>query len=174
MDIQMNLAHLIKTYPDFPKKGVQFKDITPILANPSAYKQFFLKSLNWLEDKEIDLIAGIESRGFWFACPLATYLHVGFVPIRKAGKLPGRIISESYSSEYSKEKLQIQKSVSENSLKVLIVDDILATGNTALAAASLVEKTGDIVSGILFLGEITKLKGRKNLQRYKVHSLVKL
>lgn len=171
----INFKDCIKTYPDFPKKGVQFKDVTPILANKNLYQEFLVRANRFVETIDVDVIAGIDARGFWFACPLATYLNVGFIPIRKRGKLPGPVLGYECCLEYGTTELYIQSMRTEKvGFKVLIVDDILATGGTALASARLVEGIGGEVSGLLFVGEITKLKGRKNIKGYNVHSLVKL
>jgi len=170
----MNLKSLINTYPDFPKKGVQFKDVTPILSDSRAYSKVIFESVKFLSKwYPFDFIAGIESRGFWFACPIAHYISARFIPIRKPKKLPGHVISRTYTSEYKSDSLEMQLG-NYAKCKFVIVDDILATGETALATIKLIESCRGVVAGLLFVGEISKLKGRKKLEGYNVQSLIKL
>jgi adenine phosphoribosyltransferase len=150
---------LIRQIPNFPQPGILFHDITPLLANPSAFKTIIEEmSKNVLE---IDYVAGMEARGFIFASALSNQMNVGFVPIRKAGKLPSDTYQESYGLEYGVDTLEIHKDSCQLGSNVLIVDDVLATGGTAKAAIKLIEKTGAKVSEIVFLLEIEALQGRK-------------
>ena len=160
----MNLSDalsLIRQIPNFPQPGILFHDITPLLANPSAFKTIIEEmSKNVLE---IDYVAGMEARGFIFASALSNQMNVGFVPIRKAGKLPSDTYQENYGLEYGVDTLEIHKDSCQLGSKVLIVDDVLATGGTAKAAIKLIEKTGAKVSEIVFLLEIQALQGRKKV-----------
>jgi adenine phosphoribosyltransferase len=152
---------LIRQIPNFPQPGILFHDITPLLANPSAFKTIIEEmSKNVLE---INYVAGMEARGFIFASALSNQMNVGFVPIRKAGKLPSDTYQESYGLEYGVDTLEIHKDSCQKGSKVLIVDDVLATGGTAKAAIKLIEKTGAKVSEIVFLLEIQALQGRKKV-----------
>jgi adenine phosphoribosyltransferase len=152
---------LIRQIPNFPQPGILFHDITPLLANPSAFKTIIEEmSKNVLE---INYVAGMEARGFIFASALSNQMNVGFVPIRKAGKLPSDTYQESYGLEYGVDTLEIHKDSCQEGSKVLIVDDVLATGGTAKAAIKLIEKTGAKVSEIVFLLEIQALQGRKKV-----------
>ncbi len=172
----MDLAKLIRDVPDFPVKGVLFKDITTLLKDSDA----FLEAVDGLVDlidqnveEEIDLVAGIESRGFIFAAPLAYELRAGLIPIRKPGKLPSQKLSASYTLEYGTNTLEIHQDAIQPGQKVLLVDDLLATGGSAKAAAELIEKLGGSVVGMVFLIDLTFLKGVEKLQGYKVFSLLK-
>ena len=160
----MNLSDalsLIRQIPNFPQPGILFHDITPLLANPSAFKTIIEEmSKNVLE---INYVAGMEARGFIFASALSNQMNVGFVPIRKAGKLPSDTYQESYGLEYGVDTLEIHKDSCQEGSKVLIVDDVLATGGTAKAAIKLIEKTGAKVSEIVFLLEIQALQGRNKV-----------
>ncbi len=165
-----NYAKLIRDIPDFPKKGVVFKDITTLIKNAKAFKEvidiFYKKSKN----KKIDLIACIESRGFIFGGALAHKSKVGLVPVRKPGKLPWFTEEESYELEYGSDKLQIHKDAIKKGQKVLIVDDLLATGGTLQATCRLIEKLGGKVAGILVLIELSFLKGKEKLKGYDFFS----
>ena len=166
------IKDIIRDIPDFPKKGIIFKDITPLLKHPDAFR-FAVDALGEaLAKKKVDYLVGIESRGFIFSPILAYKLKVGFVPVRKKGKLPYRTEEISYELEYGKATLEIHQDAFPKGARVAIVDDLLATGGTALAAAQLVEKLGGRVEAIAFLVELTFLKGREKLARYNVFSLV--
>ncbi|MFD2518031.1 adenine phosphoribosyltransferase [Salinimicrobium flavum] len=167
-----NLQDYIRDVPDFPKPGVVYKDITPLLQDPEAAKkatEILLEKLNGLK---IDKVVGIESRGFFFATLLAERLHAGFVPIRKPGKLPYETYRENYSLEYGEDVLEIHKDAIKQGEKVLIHDDVLATGGTAAAACRLVEKMGGEIVQCNFLMELAFLHGKDKLKPYQVVSLL--
>ncbi len=167
------LKKYIRDIPDFPKKGVIFKDITTLLKEGKIYK----KAVNFLakkyENEKIDKIASMESRGFIFGGTLAYRFGCGFVPVRKKGKLPWETINATYDLEYGTDTLEMHKDAIEPGEKVLIIDDVLATGGTAKAVAELVEKLGGKVIACAFLIELTFLHGRNKLKNYKVFALMK-
>lgn len=169
----MDLAKLIRDVPDFPVKGVLFKDITTLLKDPDAFPEVIDALADHYADETIDLVAAIESRGFIFGAPLAYELAVGFVPIRKPGKLPADTISANYTLEYGTNALEIHKDAVQPGQRVLLVDDVLATGGSAKAAAELIEKLGGKVVSIAFVVDITALKGMDKLEGYEVFSLIK-
>lgn len=169
----MDLASTIRSVPDFPVKGILFYDITTMLKNPAALKASVDQLVQRYQNEDIDLIVGMESRGFIFGVPLSYQLNAGFVPIRKPGKLPAETISESYSLEYGTNTLEIHVDAIAKGQKVLVVDDLLATGGTARAACNLVERLGGKVRGLAFVIELTFLNGRDKLQNYDVFSLLK-
>ncbi len=156
---------LIRGIQDFPKKGIYFYDITTALRDKEGYRAIidFLKEK--YADRKIDYIAGMESRGFIFGATLAYELGCGFVPLRKPGKLPAEVISESYDLEYGKNTLEIHKDAIEEGKRVLIVDDLLATGGTALAACNLIRKVGAEVVGMAFVIELAELNGREKMPK---------
>ncbi len=168
-----NYAKLIRDIPDFPKKGVIFKDITTLIKNGKAFTEVIDIFHKKLKNKKIDLVLAIESRGFIFGGALANKLKVGFVPVRKPGKLPWFTEEESYSLEYGHDTLQIHKDSIKKGQKVLIVDDLLATGGTLQATCRLVEKLGGKVAGILVLVELAFLKGKEKLNNYDFYSLIR-
>ncbi len=151
----------IRQVPDFPKPGVLFQDITPLLGDPKAFTTVIEEMSKQFRD--INFVAGMEARGFIFASAIANNNSVGFIPIRKAGKLPSTVHSESYGLEYGNDVLEIHTDACPKDSKVLIVDDVLATGGTACAAIRLVEKMGSTVAGLVFLLEIQSLNGRNNI-----------
>ena len=153
----------IRDIVDFPREGIVFKDITTVLSNPTAFKHCVDLLAKNFEKQKIDYIAGIESRGFIFGSALAYKLGVGFIPIRKPGKLPSKTERVSYDLEYGKDSLEIHTDAVNPGERVLIVDDLLATGGTAEAAIKLVKKIGGIIIGIAFVIELEFLKGRKKL-----------
>ena len=166
------LKSMVRDVPDFPKKGILFKDITPILKDPQAL-QFAADELTaCLEETAPDQIVGIESRGFIFSPILAYKLKAGFIPVRKRGKLPSLTIRTSYQLEYGEAELEIHQDSILKGMRVAIVDDLLATGGTARAAVELVEKLGGQVVAIAFLVELTFLKGRDKLAGYPVFSII--
>jgi len=169
----MDLASMIRDVPDFPKKGIIFKDITTLLINPHALRTTIQEMLTYCDGKNIDVVVGIESRGFIFGSLLAYNLGCGFVPVRKPGKLPAEIISESYTLEYGTNTLDIHLDAIQKGQQVLIVDDLLATGGTAAAACRLVEQLGGEVVGLTFVVELLFLKGIDALSNYEVFSVVK-
>lgn len=153
----------IRDVPDFPREGIIFKDITTVLRDPEAFRHSVDLLARHFEKQKIDYIAGIEARGFIFGSALAYKLGVGFIPIRKPGKLPSKTLKVRYELEYSKDTLEIHKDAIEAGKRVLIVDDLLATGGTAEAAIKLVKKIGGVLIGIAFVVELEFLKGRKKL-----------
>lgn len=169
----MNLQNIITEYQDFPKKGILFRDISPILKNPSALSYVVDEIAKKYHANDVDLFAGIESRGFPLACALALRYNKGMIMIRKQGKLPGTTVKRTYSIEYGKATMEIQKNSIGQDQRVLICDDLLATGGTAKAAAELVEKLGGRVAGFAFIVELTELNGREKISKYKIESLVK-
>ena len=165
-------ASLIRDIPDFPKSGILFKDITPVLADAAAFQEVMGGFVEHAQPFAPDIVAGIESRGFLFGAPLALALGIGFVPIRKAGKLPSATEREEYVLEYGMAVIEAHRDSIQPSQRVLIVDDLLATGGTAAAAARLVEKLGGTVAGFCFLVELEALNGRAALNGYPVRSLL--
>ncbi|MBS3946475.1 MAG: adenine phosphoribosyltransferase [Melioribacter sp.] len=168
----MDLKNTIRDVPDFPKKSIIFKDITTLLKNPEALSYAAEELYNLAKNKKITKVAGIESRGFILGGLLAEKLKAGFVPIRKPGKLPAEVISESYSLEYGTDSIEIHKDAIIPGDIVLLHDDLLATGGTMEAAIKLVEKLGGKVAQISFLIELNFLNGREKLKNYEVHSLI--
>lgn len=168
----MELEKLIRDVPDFPQKGIIFKDITTLLQDGDAFRQALNQMLKRYLDAAIDKVVAIEARGFIFGSVLAYRLGCGFVPARKPGKLPYRTIRDEYTLEYGTNALEIHEDSINPGEKVLIVDDLLATGGTALATAKLVEKLGGEVVAIEFLIELGFLNGREKLLKYPVHSLI--
>ncbi len=169
----MNLKDKIREYPDFPKKGILFRDFSPILGDPSALSFVIEEFTKKFHPNDVDVFAGIESRGFILACALALKYNKGMILLRKAGKLPGKTIKTSYTIEYGKAVMEIQKDVIEKGQRVLICDDLLATGGTAKAAAKLIEKIDGSVVGFAFIIELLELKGLDKIREYRSESLVK-
>lgn len=168
----MNLKESIRIIPDFPKPGIQFIDITTMLKDGKAMTYAFDKLAEMVKDLEIDLLVGPEARGFLVGAPLAYKLGAGFVPVRKSGKLPGEVIEASYQLEYGQDTLEIHKDAITPGTKVLVVDDLLATGGTVWSTADLVRSLGGEIVGFAFLVELTFLKGRDKLGNYPVYSLL--
>ena len=168
----MNLKEKISEYQDFPKKGILFRDFSPILGDPSAMSFVVEEFSKQFHPKDVDAFVGIESRGFIIASILAQKYSKGMVMLRKEGKLPGKTVKTSYTIEYGKAVLEIQKSALNQGEKVVICDDLLATGGTAKAAAKLVEEVGGKVAGFAFIIELTDLNGIKEINNYKTISLV--
>lgn len=169
----MNLKDYIVAVKDFPKEGIIFRDITPLMNDGRAYKFATEQIVNFAKEKNIDLVVGPEARGFIFGCPVSYELGVGFVPVRKPGKLPREVIKYEYDLEYGKNVLSIHKDSIKKGQKILIVDDLLATGGTIVATIKLVEQLGGIVAGIAFLIELEELKGRDKLKDYPILTLMK-
>jgi adenine phosphoribosyltransferase len=169
----MDLASTIRSVPDFPIEGILFYDITTLLKNPEALKASVDQLVDHYQDIGVDLIVGMESRGFIFGMPAAYQMGIGFVPVRKPGKLPAETVSESYDLEYGTNTLELHVDAIEKGQKVLIVDDLLATGGTAKATCNLVEKLGGDIVGVAFVIELNFLKGRDKLQGYDVFSLLR-
>ena len=168
-----DLKNLIRDIPDFPKKGIIFKDITPLLKDPSAFK----KVVDIISDKfskdNIDLIAAIEARGFIIGGAVANNINKGFIPIRKVGKLPYKSYKMEYDLEYGTDVIEMHEDAISKGDKVLIIDDLLATGGTAEGVVKLVERSGGIVAGIAFIVELEFLNGRKRLDGKKIFSMIK-
>ena len=168
----MNLKEWIRSIPDFPREGIDFKDITPLLREPEALRRAIKEMACPFVPAEVDIVAGPEARGFLFGMPLAYELGAGFVPVRKKGKLPSETIQGKYELEYGYDILEMHKDAIKPGQKVLIADDLLATGGTALATAKMVQDLGGKVVGISFLVELTFLAGREQLKDYRIHSLI--
>lgn len=164
----MAIEKYIRIVNDFPKKGIVFKDITPLLLNPEGRKECLTKLLSLLKDKKIDKVIGVESRGFFFGMLLADALQVGFIPVRKPKKLPFTTLSASYDLEYGTDALEIHVDAIKPGDKVLIHDDVLATGGTAKAVCELVEQLGGEIVQLNFLMEIHFLKGREKINDYEI------
>ncbi len=169
----MDLKSYFRIVPDFPKKGINFIDITTLLKNSFGLNEALNQLYSKVSNLKVDKVVAIESRGFIFGSLLAQKLNAGFVPVRKPGKLPAEKICESYSLEYGTDTLEIHKDAIEPGEKILIHDDLLATGGTVEAVCKMVEKLGGEIVGILFLVELSFLKGREKLSKYDVHSIVK-
>jgi adenine phosphoribosyltransferase len=168
----MNFKDYIRVIPDFPQPGISFKDITTLLQDGAAYRASIEALKELVKHKEIDLIAGPEARGFVVGAPLAYALGIGFIPIRKSGKLPGHTIEEGYDLEYGKDKLAMHADAIRPGQKVLIADDLLATGGTISTSINLVRKLGGEVAGAAFLIELGFLNGRSKLDGIDVFSLM--
>ncbi|WP_372813058.1 adenine phosphoribosyltransferase [Paenibacillus sp.] len=168
----MNFKDYIRVINDFPQPGISFKDITTLLKNGRAYREVIGQLTERLQGKQIDLIAGPEARGFVIGAPLAIALGVGFVPIRKSGKLPGETIEADYALEYGKDKLAMHKDAIAPGQKVLIADDLLATGGTIATSINLVKQLGGEVVGAAFLIELLELNGREKLDGAEIFSLI--
>lgn len=169
----MKLEDYIRDIVDFPKKGILFKDITPLLNDKRAFREAVNAMAKALKGSKIDYVVAAESRGFIFGSALAYRLNCGFVPIRKPGKLPSKTYRSTYSLEYGQDSLEIHRDAFPPGSRVLVSDDLLATGGTALASTKLVEKLKGRVAAIAFLIELTFLKGRNRLKKYPVFSLLK-
>ena len=169
----MDLKKYIADIPDFPEKGILFRDITPLLADKDAFKESIRQLSEFAKEKNVDVVVGPESRGFIFGCPVAYELGCGFVPVRKPGKLPREVVSQSYDLEYGHNEIQMHADSIQPGQNVLIVDDLLATGGTVDATVQLVQKMGGNVVGIAFLIELEALKGREVLKDYDICSLLK-
>ena len=168
----MDLKKYIADVPDFPKEGILFRDITPLMSNGKAYAYAAKAISTFAREKGATLVVGPEARGFIFGCPVATELGVGFAPVRKPGKLPREYVSIKYDLEYGSNELCMHADAVKQGDKVLIVDDLLATGGTIDATVKLVEKLGGIVVGLAFLVELQDLNGRDRLKNYDILTLV--
>ena len=169
----MDLAKLIRDVPDFPVEGILFKDITTLLQNATAFREAVDALAARFADYRIDEVVAIESRGFVFGAPLAYKLGAGFVPVRKPGKLPAKTISVEYSLEYGTNVLEVHVDAIAPGQRVLLVDDLLATGGSARAAVELVQRLGGVVVGAAFLVELEFLQGAKKLEGYDTFSLIR-
>ncbi|WAA10271.1 adenine phosphoribosyltransferase [Fervidibacillus albus] len=168
----MDLKQYVAIVHDFPKKGIEFKDITPLMNDGEAFKYATEQIVEYAKEKDIDIVVGPEARGFIIGCPVAFALGVGFSPVRKEGKLPRETVKVEYGLEYGKDVLTIHKDAIKPGQKVLIIDDLLATGGTIDATIKLVEQLGGIVVGCAFLIELTYLNGREKLNGYDIKALM--
>lgn len=168
----MDLKQHIAIVQDWPKQGISFKDITPLMNNGDAYRYATDQIVEYARDKDIDLIVGPEARGFIIGCPVAYSLGIGFAPVRKEGKLPRETVKVDYGLEYGKDVLTIHKDAIKPGQRVLITDDLLATGGTIEATIKLVEELGGVVAGIAFLIELSYLNGRDKLEGYDILTLM--
>ena len=167
-----NLKDMIRTVPDFPKPGIQFYDITTLLKNPYGLRTTIDRLVEFIDDPNIDVVVGMEARGFIFAPALAYRLKAGFVPVRKPRKLPAETESITYQLEYGTDTLEIHKDAINKGDRVIIADDLLATGGTARAVVDLVERLGGVVVGLAFVVELTFLNGRERFNGYRISSLL--
>lgn len=168
----MDLKKCIASIEDFPKKGIIFRDITPLMQNGEAFNEACSILADYAKKKGATKIVGPEARGFMFGCPVSTKLGIGFVPVRKPGKLPRAAINEEYALEYGTNTLSMHADALQPGDKVVIIDDLLATGGTALAAAHLCERLGAIVVGMAFVIDLVDLNGRRILKDYDVFSIM--
>jgi adenine phosphoribosyltransferase len=169
----MDLAKYIRDIPDFPKPGILFKDITPLLAEPRAFEESIQLLREHYQGQRIDAISAAEARGFLFAAPLALQMQLPLVPLRKPGKLPYRTHALQYDLEYGSAELQVHTDAVTHGARVLLVDDLLATGGTMQAGCRLIEKAGGVVAGCAFLVELAFLHGREKLKPHEIFSLIK-
>ena len=169
----MNLQQYIRDIPDFPKPGILFRDITPLLAHPAAFEETIRRLADHYRDRQVDTIVAAEARGFIFAAPLALELKAGFVPVRKPGKLPFNTHAFHYELEYGTDTLEMHVDALLSGQNVLLVDDLLATGGTMKACCRLVENVGATIVGCAFVIELVELGGAKAIGQYDVFSLVK-
>ena len=172
MSTKVDLAKSIRSIPDFPKPGILFRDITTLLQDKNAFKTAVDLLAKKFAKEKIDYVAGVEARGFIFGGALANKLNLGFIPVRKKGKLPGKTKGITYNLEYGADTLEIHQDALKPQDRVLIVDDLLATGGTVRAVADLLEAQGARVAGIAFVIELVDLKGRDKLKKYPIVSLV--
>ncbi|AKO94252.1 MULTISPECIES: adenine phosphoribosyltransferase [Priestia] len=168
----MDFKKYITIVPDYPKKGIQFKDITTLMDNGDVYRAATDEIVKYAKEKEIDVIVGPEARGFIIGCPVSYAMGKGFVPVRKEGKLPREVVKVDYGLEYGNDVLTMHKDAIKPGQRVLITDDLLATGGTIEATIKLIEQLGGVVAGIAFLIELTYLDGRKKLDGYDVFTLM--
>lgn len=168
----MKLEQYIAAVPDFPEKGIIFRDISPLMANGAAYRSATNEIVRYAREKGVEMIVGPEARGFIVGCPVAHELGIGFAPVRKKGKLPRETVEVSYSLEYGTDTLQIHKDAIQPRQRVLVCDDLLATGGTIAATIELIEKLGGVVVGTAFIIELVDLKGREKIAHYDVLTLL--
>lgn len=166
------LEHYVRSIPDFPEEGIIFRDITTVIQDPEGLKLAIDSMIDVLKDVDFDIVVGTESRGFLFGMPIAYALGKGFVPCRKKGKLPCETISTSYDLEYGSAEIELHKDSIKPGQKVVLIDDLIATGGTIEACAALVEQLGGEVAKIVFLLELAGLKGRDRLKKYDISSLI--
>lgn len=168
----MNYKDYIADIPDFPQEGILFRDVTPLMADGEVFKKACDEIIAFAKEVNAEVVVGPESRGFIFGCPVAYELGIGFVPVRKPGKLPRETVSVSYDLEYGSNELQVHKDSIKKGQRVFIVDDLLATGGTVDATIQMVEELGGIVAGCAFLIELAGLNGREHLKEYPVFALM--
>jgi adenine phosphoribosyltransferase len=168
----VDLRALVRDVPDFPKEGIVFKDLMPLIADPTGFRQSIDLLAEWSRPRRPDIVLGAEARGFIFGGALAYTLGCGFVPARKPGKLPWRTVDATYELEYGSDRLEIHADAVEEGARVIVLDDVLATGGTARAKIELVERLGGSVVGALFVVELAFLNGRDRLEGYDLHSLI--
>ena len=168
----INLTKYIRDIPDWPKEGILFRDITPLLASPKAFAAAIDSLCEPFENVSVDYVAAVEARGFIFGSAVAEKLNAGFIPIRKENKLPFDTETVTYDLEYGTDTLEVHKDAVTESSRVLMVDDLLATGGTMAAACKLIEKIGGIVIGVSFLIELTGLNGREKLKGYDIKTII--
>jgi adenine phosphoribosyltransferase len=170
--VSLDLRDRIRDVPDFPTEGVLFKDLMPLIADPEYFAETIRRLAEWAEPREPDLVFGAEARGFIFGAALAYAIGAGFVPARKPGKLPRETIEATYALEYGTDSLHVHRDAVPKGARVVVLDDVLATGGTARAKVQLVEQLGGVVAGVLFVIELDFLHGRDQLDGYDVHSLI--
>ncbi len=170
--LETRVKSKIREIPDFPKPGINFYDITTLLADGEIFTEIINHFAKRFEDQKIDKIIGIESRGFIFAAAIASKMSIGFIPVRKPGKLPYKVEKVDYDLEYGSDSLEIHQDALEKGSRVVIVDDVLATGGTAKATCELVSKLGANIVEVTFLSELSFLKGRQKIQDYSVYTLI--
>lgn len=168
----MDLAKMIRDVPDFPKEGILFKDITTLIKEPQAFREVIDRLADHYAGQEIDLVVAVEARGYIFGAPIAYKLGAGFVPVRKEGKLPAETVREEYELEYGTDSVEMHRDAIRPGQKVLIVDDLIATGGSAAATTRLVERLGGEVVSIAFLIELTFLNGVEKLKDYDVFTMI--
>ncbi len=168
----MDLAEMIRDVPDFPKEGIIFKDITTLIKHPQAFKEAVDVLADQYAERKVDLVAAVEARGYIFGAPIAYKLGAGFIAVRKVGKLPAETLREEYALEYGTDCVEMHRDAIQPGQRVLIVDDLIATGGSAAATARLVEALGGEVVGIAFLIELTFLKGVEKLKGYDVYTVI--
>ena len=168
----MDLKKYIARVPDFPEKGIIFRDISPLMADGEAYRYATKQIVEYAKDKEVEMIVGPEARGFIVGCPVAYQLGIGFAPCRKKGKLPRETVEVNYGLEYGTDILELHKDAIRPGQRVLVCDDLLATGGTIAATIELIEKLGGVVVGTAFFIELADLKGRDKIKGYDIISLM--
>ena len=168
----LDLRDRIRDVPDFPQPGIVFKDLMPLVADPEYYTETIRQLADWCRPRDPDLILGAEARGFIFGGALAYALGAGFIAARKPGKLPRETVEATYALEYGTDSLQVHRDAVQPGARVIVLDDVLATGGTAHAKVELIEELGGIVAGAVFVIELTFLGGRERLAGYDVHSLI--
>ena len=170
--MSLDLSSKIRDVPDFPKEGIVFKDVMPLIADAAYFHETITRLAEWSRPRNPDLILGAEARGFIFGAALAYDLGAGFVAARKPGKLPWETVSATYELEYGTDSLEMHRDAVTPGARVIVLDDVLATGGTARAKVELVEEMGGVVAGVLFVIELTFLHGRERLEGHDVHSLI--